>query len=92
MSEVEKNSEGFFYNSWSGKSGEILKPGTHTHGFYDELLEHTLEDQKGEFNLEVLSKEGLNVGIVLAVNWVNIKGTVKEHHSQYGLDGDSIYG
>lgn len=92
-SDVGQNEEGFIYNTWSGedKSGKVYSGGTHTHGIRDEMIVQTLETQSKEYNANVLSSNGLNVGVKIKINWINKKGTVKQHHSTYGLNGETKY-
>lgn len=93
MSSVDQNEEGFLYNSWSGENKDetVYKGGTYTHGYYDQMYAHTLETQSKEITAEVLSSNGLNVGIKLSINWVNKPNTVKQHYRTYNLDGEGRF-
>lgn len=90
---VDQNEEGFVYNKWSGddKQAKNYSGGTHSIGFNDEMITHSLEIQSKEYSANVLSSNGLNVGIKIKINWLNKPNTVSQHYKLYGLKGEAKF-
>lgn len=89
--DIGQNEEGFIYNSWTGESSEVLPPGSHNVGTRGSMVVQSLETHKSEFKNTVLTKNGLNVEVVVVVNWMSKKGTVKTHKNKFNLDGEVRY-